>query len=119
MNRMEIPKIINKSRFYRAENKEFSPERCIHYTDRRAKVVMRKLCKHFKVESIPIKFHGQRKGGLALHKEREIRLPHNPSCLMLCHEIAHILSGDGHSKKCLRQLEQIIVYVRKRKYWFD
>jgi hypothetical protein len=116
-----IPKIINKNRFYRVEHEVYSFEMHLYYTDRMAKKVMRKLCKHWKVEPITIKFNANRLpgSGQANHTLRLIKLPHNPDCHTLCHEIAHIISGEGHSKKCLKLVDDLITYTRKRNWFLE
>lgn len=117
---MRIPKIINKNRFYDIEQKEFAIEHEIRLTKIEAKRYVKKICRHFKQEPITIKFHGKRNGrnsGSADWEGRIIRVSHNPTVLVLAHELAHIFTKSGHTKRGLVMLEKIIVYSRKKNYW--
>lgn len=113
----EVPTVINKNRFYSFEHKAFWAEWQTHLTDIEAKRFTRKIAQHFKHKPITLKFHGKRKSGVAdLGKDR-IRIRHNPSVLLLAHEIAHILTDSGHTKRALIMLDKIITYARRKNYW--
>ena len=113
----EIPQVINKNRFYRFEHKAFWQEWQTELTDQEAKRFTKKVCKHFKHNAITLKFHGKRESGEAYLGEDKIGIKHNPSVLLLAHEIAHILTDSGHTKRALIMLDKIINYSRKKNYW--
>lgn len=115
---MQIPRIINKNRFYSIEEEEFARENRIYLTRLEAKRFVRKICKHFKQDPITLKFHrGRRRSGSGNWETRTIRICHDPSVLLLAHEIAHIFTKSGHTKRGLAMLEKIILYSRKKYYW--
>lgn len=115
---MKIPKIINKNRFYTKERQEFAQERWINLTDCEAKRFARKIAKHFKCQSVTLKFNGKRKnsGNADLH-DNVIRVGHDPTVMVLAHELAHIITRSGHTKRGLACMEKIILYARGKKFW--
>ena len=117
---MQIPRIINKNRFYYTEEKEFPIEHETRLTRTEAKRYVRKICRHFKQDPIALKFHGKRNrtnSGSSDQEARIISVSHKPSVLVVAHELAHIFTESGHTKRGLAMLEKIIVYSRKKNYW--
>ena len=115
---MTIPKIINKNRYHSIEREEFSVERITLLTKIEVKRFVRKICQHFKQEPITLKFHRKRKlSGLANWETRTIRLCYDPSVLLVAHELAHIFTKSGHTKRSLAMLEKIVLYSRKKNFW--
>ena len=117
---MQIPQIINKNRFYRIEQEEFEKEKHICLTQREAKRFTRKICQHFKLPQVALKFHvgrSYRDSGNADWSENIIRVSPNPSVMTLAHELSHIATKSGHTKRSLAIMEKIILYARKRNYW--
>jgi hypothetical protein len=115
---VRIPKVINKSRFYDIERKEFRQERGTFLTDCEAKRFARKITKHFKSEQVTLKFHGGRNGsGNADWDNNIVRVGHDPSVMVLAHELAHIVTRSGHTKRGLACMERIILFARAKNYW--
>lgn len=86
--------------------------------DKEAKRFTKKICQHYKAKPITLKFNAKRKGtGSANWETQIVRLPHNPSVGLLAHELTHILTESGHTKKGLIMLEKVILYARKKNYW--
>ena len=94
--------------------------------DKTAKKLVKKLCKHFfhmkstKYPNSPpflphIKFYGKRQSGACSKYNCFIRLCHNPSIGLICHEVTHI-KFKRHSKKMLKFMKKLINYCAKKGY---
>ena len=116
-----MPDFFNQSRFCDAQYLEFGEEEAIILTRIEAKRFVRKSCKHFKMSTIPtLKFHAKKnllQSGLADSEANEILVGTKPSVLTLSHELSHIFTKSGHTKRAWIMLYNIITYARKNQYW--
>ncbi len=108
------------------ECSQFKNERKIELTNEQAKMMVKKLARHFKL-SIKYVYFRQCRTSTAYHWGREIKFWHNPDVRIVCHEVNHFLcwkvygteNGKARhgSKKWYRQLNKIINYAKKKNYW--
>ncbi len=87
-----------------------------------ARMVFKKLCRHYKLRWVNVYFNGRRHGGIAGGGRIEVK--HNPSFGLICHEIGHIIDErkrgkSRHDKKLMRILGRVVAYCKKKNYWED
>ena len=92
-----------------------------------AKIIVKKLARHFKLRIIYVEFYGYRDSGQASMFGGRIRLSNNPSIGIICHEVNHFLCWKKYgtkegkarhgSKKWYRQLNRIVIYTRRKDFW--
>ena len=86
--------------------------------DRTAELLVKKLYRHFyDVRSDftpPVRFYGNRQSG-KYYSVGFIRLCHNPSIGLICHEVAH-RKFKRHNKKMLKFMKKLINYCAKKGY---
>ena len=107
-------------KFYFVEKQLFREEYDIKVTDKEAVKICKKLARHFKFYISKIRFYGYKRGFVNAYGI--IRLPHNPSIGIICHECAHLLEYEKyhnfrHNKKLLNIMKRFINYCRKKNYW--
>ena len=111
-------------KFYQKERKLFSEESVMKVSDEVAEIIFRKLERHF-IDSrrypFRLRFYGNGGGACGMWG---IRLPHNPTILLICHELAHRIhrlkygsTKRHHTKKLMRIIKRLITYCRKKNYW--
>lgn len=90
------------------------------------KIITKKLCRHFKIELVSIRYYGNGVGdsGQATLNKRVMRLDHYPSYRTLIHELSHFYIKDNgmvvekhHTKIMMRTIKKFAKYVMKKKYW--
>ena len=105
-------------KFYVKEQDMFKEAYGIKVSDSEAKKIVRKLLRHFgsseKAESVNVRFYGNRQTGN--YSAYGIRLSHNPSVGIICHEVAHSFHW-GHDKKLMRWIGKLNRYCKKKEYW--
>jgi len=89
-------------------------------TDYQALLIVHKLARHFKIGKFRVWFYGSRGNGSSYGWG--IRLSHNSSVGLICHEVAHEYNGrkygdSAHNKKLLHTLKRLISYCQKQNYW--
>lgn len=109
-------------KFYETEQKVFNEEYHIFVTDTNAMIITKKLCRHFKFPVPVIKFFGIKQRGAACKYIKKIRVPHNTSVGLLCHELAHKYNrfkynDSKHSKRLMRTITRFLKYCKSKDYW--
>ena len=103
--------------FYQQEHQLFSETYEIKVSDKDAKKIVKKLLRHFgtsrKAKAWEVRFFGNHQSGSC---GWNIRLSHNPSIGLICHEVAHTFHL-RHDKKLLRYIKRMIIYCQKNSYW--
>ncbi len=112
-----------------SERSNWNKEDKMKVSNEKAKIMVGKLAKHFKLPIIHVEFYGFRDSGQASSWRKRIRLGNNPSVHIICHEVCHFLCWQkvrqgklkkhpSHgSKKWLRQLKIVHNYVINKNYW--
>lgn len=80
-------------KFYRKESELFEKEQHINLSDSDAKIMIKKLARHYKVNLAKkgfLKFRKHDQHGTCFHTEDRFSLSHNPNILLICHEFAHL-----------------------------
>ena len=90
-------------------------------TEQEARMVFKKLCRHFKLKWVKLYFNGRRQGGIT-NSSGWIEVCYNPSFGLICHEIAHIIDRkkrgrSKHDKKFKRVITRVVNYCKKKNYW--
>ena len=125
-------------KYYREERAEFEEAYNLKLSDAQAETIVRKLCHHFmkKRASIvgkalrnpKIRFYGNNQSGNAYFGWNvEIRLSHEPSLGIVCHEVGHVVERYNrkpavkrthfHTKKLRRIVGKLIQYAMKKGLW--
>lgn len=109
-------------KFYEKERQQY-PEAFTHkVSDEGAKIIVKKLKRHFKIIRLyGLRFYGNSGSGSA-YPNGYIRLSHNPSVGMICHEVAHLFNkrkyGNwNHNKKLMRTIKRMVNYCKRKNYW--
>lgn len=104
--------------FYQKEYQLFPEAYSTKVSDKNAIKIVQKLLKHFgkkrMSKTIHVRFWGNRQSGSS--SWNEIRLSHNPSVGLICHEVGHKFVS-RHSKKLMRFMKKAIRYCNKMNYW--
>lgn len=105
-------------KFYRKETEMFPEAFNIKVSDHEAELIVRKLLRHFgrkgRYSKVKIRFWGHR--GSGGNGWFGIRLSHDPSIGLICHEVAHDFHSK-HDKILLRYIKRMIAYCEKNSYW--
>jgi len=103
--------------FYYNEHQLFPEAYNLKVSDQDAKKVMHKLLQHFgnsqKAKSWVVRFYGHRDSGSC---GWGIRLSHNPSIGLICHEVCHTFVR-RHGKKMMKLMKRMVNYCKKKDYW--
>ena len=102
--------------FYNKERQVFKDAYTIKLSDSEAVKIAKKLTRHFKLKFGSVRFYGNSQSGRCSWWTAELRLSHNPSLGLVCHEVAH-LGEKRHSKKLMKLMGKLIRYCEKMKYW--
>lgn len=99
----------------------FGTEAYIKYNDSEALKITNKLARHFKISLGEMRFYGNG-GGCAYYTRSSIRLPHNPSLLLIIEELAHLYNvqkyrNGHHTKKLMKTIGKMVKYAKKKNYW--
>lgn len=102
--------------FYYKEKQEYPIAYNTKLEDAEVEKLVRKLFRHFyKLKAdrcMKVRFYGNRQGGSF---GWGIRLSHNPSIGLICHEVAH-WKFKRHNKRMLKFIGRLINYCRKKGY---
>lgn len=104
-------------KFYLQERQLFPEAFSTKVSDDLARKIVKKLIRHFygrKASSCPsVRFYGHKQSGAL---GWGMRLSHNPSIGLICHEVAH-MRVSRHSKKLMRLIKKMVKYCKKKNYW--
>jgi hypothetical protein len=104
-------------RFYQQEQERFKEYADIHVADDDVKNFAYKLLRHFKISARPtIKIREQRGAYAHWGYNCAISLPHNPSVLLIVHEVAHY-KVKKHTKKMSTFIARELHYAEKKNYF--
>jgi len=128
-------------KYYSKEQEQLQEAYSLKVSDEDAKVIVKKLLRHFIKPRFQcnIRFFGNCQSGGA-YNNGDIRLSHEPSLGLVCHEVAHqvltwnqrqkrrvyVQTASGwkkpqkprhHSKKLLRTVQKLYAYVKKHGFW--
>jgi hypothetical protein len=132
--------------FYRDEREVYDEAFALKVTDEEAIIIVKKLCRHFmkipkgrKVTDMfrgsalrkpRIRFYGNRQSGCVTFGWRiDLRLSHNPSLGVICHEVGHIVERytrkprkcaakhKNHSKRLMKIVGKLIKYAMSKNLW--
>jgi hypothetical protein len=109
-------------KFYRLEREKFPEQSEIRIPDRNVSKFTRKLTNHFDIKLDTLKLRGFNGSGIAYTGENRIGLSHNPTVLLIVHELGHLytkqkLGEHKHNKNLMRFVGQAVRYSSKKKYW--
>ena len=115
---------------YHEEDEVYSEYYNRKISDSDAEYIANKLGRHFKLGSVYVYFYGYCGSGRAYRFGRRLRLSHNPSIGLICHEVNHFLCWKIQSMKNLsrirhgtkkwnRQLQRLLKYCKKKNFWED
>jgi hypothetical protein len=113
-----------KLKFYYDDFHLYSKEYDMGLSEKDARRICKKLCRHFKVRV----WLGFKKGRSGLYRRTsysggEIFLPIGDTDLgLLCHEISHAIHHQryhkrGHTRQLRRIMDRVVGYCRKKNYW--
>jgi len=112
--------------FYLKEQQTFPEAYRTKVSDVGARIIVSKLLQHFHglklahqkrwelLGKVHLRFWGNGQSGSA--GRRQIRLSHNPSIGIICHEVAHVRIRK-HNKKLMRLIKKMVNYCKKKNYW--
>jgi len=112
-------------KFYLVERQLFPQAFETKVSDAGARIIVSKLLRHFfnrklvrpnkwgTLREVHLRFRGNGGGSAGYN---HIRLPHNPSLGILCHEVAH-LKHLRHTKKMMIYIKRLLRYCEKHNYW--
>ena len=112
------------SKWHSKETEKYQAEHKLKVLDCEAQRIVDKITRHFKLRDYFVKFRGTGDGG-KIWNNGEVRLSHNPSFALICHELTHPLCWKKYkgrnishnNKKWAYQLSRIIGYCRKKNFW--
>jgi len=109
-------------KFYSEERKEFEAQAKTTIADKNVSKFAHKIARHFKVKLSHITLRCYSGSGSASRVYDSIRLSHNPSVLLIIHEIGHIytrqkLGEQKHNKKLMGFIRRAVHYAEKNQYW--
>ncbi len=103
--------------FYEEEHKLFPEAYSTKVSDAEAEKIVRKLLRHFgfsvTARNVHVRFYGNRQTGAC---GWDIRLSHNPTVGLVCHEVSHKFHT-RHDKKLTRWMKRMIAYCYKKNLW--
>ena len=105
--------------FYSKERQLFPEAFTTKVSDEEATKIFRKLLRHFLPKSYmakhaAIRFYGNHQSGSAGYGR--VRVSHNPSIGLLCHEIGHLIHL-RHDKHLMGWIKRFTTYCKKKNYW--
>ena len=103
--------------FYKNEHHIYKDAFDLKLSDAEAVKIVKKLVRHFKLyhRTVTVRFFGNKQSGRC-NWCGLIRLSHNPSLGLICHEVAH-LGHRRHDKKLMKLMGKLIKYCEKMEYW--
>jgi len=113
------------SNWHDKETEQYQEEHKRKVSDEDAQFILDKIARHFKLGKFRIRFYGYRDSGqIAYGFMHEVRLSHNPSFALICHELVHPVGYKRYKKQiahgCKKwrfQLARIVNYCRKQNFW--
>jgi len=102
--------------FYKNEHHIFNEAFNLKLSDAEAVEIVKKLTRHFKLKFGSVRFYGAKQSGRCGWWTAELRLSHNPSLGLVCHEVAH-LAERRHCKKLMKVMGKLIKYCEKMNCW--
>lgn len=110
---------MTRLKFYRKESELFKREEKIYLTDADAKLMIKKLARHYGVQLNKkgfLKFRKRDQHGTCFLAENRFSLSHNPNVQLICHEFAHLrnyqkLSESGHTKVLMSFIKKSLKYA--------
>jgi hypothetical protein len=121
-------------KYYTREEEAYKEAYSLKVSDEQAITIVKKLCHHFmkphgmcgsRLRKPTVIFYGHRQSGMAYHNGN-IRLSHNPSLGLVCHEVGHQVVKYNrkpndpevhHTKKLLHTVGKLINYAMKNGLW--
>jgi len=109
-------------KFYRNEKEKFPNQNKTHIPDKNVSKFAQKIARHFKVSLRAIRLRGYRGSAIAHCGICEIGLSHNPTVLLIIHEIGHLytwqkLNEAKHNKNLMLFIKRACRYAEKMGYW--
>jgi len=117
--------------YYKKERADaFIQEVCAkHLTPEEARIVLKKIKKHYKMDRLGFSINNRKRGGACYHQSFdliggwiEVSQPINMGTL--CHEFAHALhhkkypnAKSDHNKKHWKLMKGVMAYCKKKNYW--
>jgi hypothetical protein len=106
------------------ETEKYRSEHDLKVLDCEAQRIVDKITRHFKLGNYFVKFRGTGDGG-RIWSNGIVRLSHNPSFALICHELTHPLCWKKYNhrhishnnKKWAYQLGRIMEYCRRKNFW--
>ena len=111
--------------FYRNENKEFKEafEKKLDYKE--ARIVFKKLMKHYKLYG-SLEFTNRIGAGKCYWGSNLIQLRWKTNFGIMCHEVSHLIhhkrygmTKRHHTKKLRKIMKSMVNYCKKKNYWED
>jgi len=109
-------------KFYGNEKEKFPNQNKTHIPDKNVSKFAQKIARHFKVSLRAIRLRGYRGSAIAHCGICEIGLSHNPTVLLIIHEIGHLftyqkLNEAKHNKNLMLFIKRACRYAEKMGYW--
>ncbi len=110
---------------YLEEDQRYRNLREEKVSEKHAEIIAKKVSRHYKLGVKSVKFFGNVDSGHAWKFYDMIKISHNPSLLVVAHELNHFLIWKKYpnrhvnhgSKKWQRCLQRIIDYCEKKNWW--
>lgn len=109
-------------KFYGNEKEKFPNQNKTHIPDKNVSKFAQKIARHFKVNLSQITLRCYSGSGSASRMYNTIRLSHNPTVLLIVHEIGHLytkqyLREQKHNKNLMLFIKRACKYAEKMEYW--
>ena len=87
--------------YYREERNTYGQAYDICLTNEETPLIVKKICRHYKVGVPRIKFYGSRDSGSMSGWGGNMRLSNNPSLGLIIHELGHMIKGSKEMHKLI------------------
>jgi len=107
------------------ENHRYQDESLISVSDNDTQKIVDKICRHFKLGKYNLRFRGENGGATIWTFSKHIRFSHNPSFVLICHELCHALCRRRYENSKIRhgckkwetQMKRLIGYCKAKNFW--
>lgn len=87
--------------YYREERATYQEAYGFYLTNEETPLIVKKICRHYKVQPPRIKFYGSRDSGSMSGWGGNMRLSNNPSLGLIIHELGHMIKGSKEMHKLI------------------
>jgi hypothetical protein len=108
---------VTRLKFYRKESELFAKEKKIYLTDADAKLMIKKLARHYGVQLNKkgfLKFRKYDQHGTCFLTENRFSLSHYPNIQLVCHEFSHLYVYQKKAKCYSGHTKVLMSFIKKR-----